>query len=274
MSLSSFAAAHLLRVLPRERISHAVGKLCELPLPPLVSDLTSRIYAGAFGVDMKDAAVPHGSYRSFDAFFTRRLRAGSRPIEDASIISPCDGRISAQGPIDEGARILVKGQRYEVAELLGSAVEAGKVIGGHFSVIYLSPRDYHRVHAPVDGTLMHVRAIEGSLFPVNALGERSVPHLFVKNRRVVLRFALDQSPHELFMVMVGAMIVGKISINALGDEDVPEGEHAIAKRTVRRGDEVGAFHLGSTVVLFVPPPLTLDAHSGPILLGQSLSSAS
>lgn len=272
MTLITFATAQLLRALPRERISQTVGRLCEMPLPPIASELMSRAYSCAFRVDMQEAAAPHGSYRNFDAFFTRSLESGRRPIADQSLVSPCDGRLTAQGPIDEGGRLFIKGQLYDVAELLGQASEAKRMVGGHYAVIYLSPRDYHRVHAPVDGELRHVRAIPGDYYPVNAIGERCVPRLFVRNRRVVLRFLTGRGAWVV-MVMVGAIIVGKISVNVLGTGDVPKGEHALSPAVpVHRGDEVGAFHLGSTVVLLAESGESLHGPEGRILLGQSLSS--
>jgi phosphatidylserine decarboxylase len=274
VTLITFATAQLLRALPRESISHTVGRLCELPLPPIASELMSRAYSRAFQVNMQEAAAPHGSYRNFDAFFTRSLESGRRPIADQLLVSPCDGRLTAQGPIDEGGRLFLKGQAYEVAELLGQVSEAKRMVGGHYAVIYLSPSDYHRVHSPVDGQLCHVRAIPGDFYPVNAIGERCIPRLFVRNRRVVLRF-LTPSGAWVVMVMVGAIIVGKISVNLLGTGDVSKGEHSLSPAVpVHRGDEVGAFHLGSTVVLLAESGVGLRGQEGRMLVGQSLSSQS
>jgi phosphatidylserine decarboxylase len=243
-----------------------------MPLSPIASQLMSRVYSRAFRVDMAEAAAPHGSYRTFDAFFTRSLESGRRPLAEEAIVSPCDGRLTAQGPVDEGGRLFVKGQAYEVAELLGHASDAKRLVGGNYAVIYLSPRDYHRVHAPVDGELSHLRGIAGDLYPVNAIGERCVPRLFVRNRRVVLRF-VTPSGAWVVMVMVGAIIVGKISVNLLGSDDVPPGEHPLLPSvSVRRGDEVGAFHLGSTIVLLTESGVALRGRDGRILMGQPLSS--
>jgi phosphatidylserine decarboxylase len=271
VSLATFAAAQILRVLPKEHITHVVGRLCEQPLPSFVSAVVSRVYSRAFRVDMTEAAAAHGSYRSFDAFFTRPLRAGTRTIADSWIVSPSDGRLSAEGPIDEASRVFVKGQPYEVSELLGNSVDAQAFTGGSFSVIYLSPRDYHRVHCPVDGHVANVRAIEGELYPVNAIGERHIPKLFVRNRRVVI----DIESNELgrvALVMVGALVVGKISVNVLGSSDVEEGDHPIVPpMPVRRGDELGAFHLGSTCVLLVQNGSVLRCSEGNVAMGQSLS---
>jgi len=220
---------------------------------------------------MADVAVPHGSYRSFDAFFTRTLRAGARSISDQPVVSPCDGRLTAQGPIDEGARLFVKGQPYEVGTLLGHAGAARRFVGGSFVVIYLSPRDYHRVHAPVDGNIVDVRGVPGDCYPVNSIGEQCVSRLLVGNRRVVVSIeTADQQ--GVAVVMVGALIVGKITVNLLGDDDVSAGEHPVSPALpVSRGDEIGAFHLGSTVVLLAQAGISLRCVEGPIVLGEPLS---
>jgi phosphatidylserine decarboxylase len=239
-------------------------------MPSLVSSVISRTYSQVFAVNMSEAAVPHGGYKSFDAFFTRSLRSGARPISDVPLVSPSDGTVSAVGPIDDASRLFVKGQPYEVGELLGSRTDARRFSGGSFCVIYLSPRDYHRVHSPVDGFVEQVRAIEGELYPVNAIGERHISKLFVRNRRVVVDM-LSESTGRVALVMVGAMIVGKVSINVIGSCDVPAGSHPLSPLVpVHRGDELGAFHLGSTVVLLSDTSAAFRLEPGPVRMGQSL----
>jgi phosphatidylserine decarboxylase len=240
-------------------------------MPSLVSSVVSRVYSRVFDVNIAEAAVPHGGYRTFDAFFTRPLRSGARVIERAPWVSPCDGKVSAIGPIDDASRLFVKGQPYEVAELLGNRTDARRFVGGSYCVIYLSPRDYHRIHSPVDGFVEHVRAIEGELYPVNAIGERHIPKLFVRNRRVVVDI-LSEGLGRVALVMVGAVIVGKISVNVIGSGDVPEGSHTLSSLLpVHRGDELGAFHLGSTVVLLSEKASAFRSLCGPVRMGQSLS---
>jgi phosphatidylserine decarboxylase len=220
---------------------------------------------------MREAAAPHGSYRTFDAFFTRPLRAGTRPVASTAVVSPSDGKVSAIGPIDEAQRLFVKGQPYEVSELLGSTEEATRYRGGSYVVVYLSPRDYHRVHCPVDGRVLHIRAIEGELYPVNSIGERHISKLFVRNRRVVIDIESSELGH-VALVMVGAIVVGKISVNVLGSGDVPEGDHPISPpMPVSRGDELGAFHLGSTCVLLLNSEAKLECVPGRVTMGQSLA---
>jgi phosphatidylserine decarboxylase len=223
---------------------------------------------------MEEAAAPHGCYRSFDAFFTRSLREGARPIADANVVSPCDGVISALGPIDEGARLFVKGQPYEVADLVGAVEPSRDYIGGQFAVIYLSPKDYHRVHSPIDGQLLSIRATPGGYYPVNALGQKLVPQLLVQNRRVAF-FMRTNDGIPITLVMVGALIVGKITANALGDSDVAPGVHELGSSiAMRKGDELGAFHLGSTVVLLTARGISFAPAGERVRYGQPLTAGS
>jgi phosphatidylserine decarboxylase len=221
-------------------------------------------------VNLAEAEPLDHAYRSFDAFFTRRLRIGARPLAEARVTSPSDGLIVAAGDVVGGTSIQVKGRPYEVDELIGSKEDARRYEGGEFAVVYLHPRDYHRVHSPVDGTLVAVRVVPGDLFPVNSIGERHVPPLFVRNRRATM--VIDSSDlGRVQVIMVGATIVGKISIAALGDKSGQPGTHTLEPGVpVKRGDELGAFHLGSTVVVLFEKSGTLSRATGPILMGESM----
>lgn len=270
MTVATFAAAQLLRIVPRVRLSRAVGKLCEQPLPAPVSRLVSSAYSRAYNVNLAEAEPLAEAYPSFDAFFTRKLRPGARPIAEARVTSPSDGLIVAAGDVVENGFIEVKRRKYEVDELIGSRRDAARYADGEFAVVYLHPRDYHRVHAPVDGQLVEVRVMPGDLFPVNAIGERHVPRLFVRNRRATM---VIDSPElgRVQVVMVGATIVGKIGIVALGDQSGVPGDHAITPPlSLRRGDEIGTFHLGSTVVVLFERKGTLSRAMGPVLMGESM----
>lgn len=254
MGVMTFAAAQLLRVLPRNAISRAMGSLCEANLPaPLMRGIVSA-YSRAYNVNV-DEACPSGlPYTSFDAFFTRKLREGARPIEgdDYTLVSPADGRIVDVGRADPTGAISVKGKPYTVEELVGDRAWARELSGGGFTVVYLSPRDYHRVHVPVAGSIVRVRGIDGDRYPVNSIGEQHVQGLFVKNRRVVIEV---RSPEfgRVAVVMVGAMIVGRMSVVGIDQPDV-QGEHFPSPPIeIHRGGELGKFHLGSTVVLLLPP---------------------
>ncbi len=273
MSVGIFAAAQLMKVLPRTRISRVVGNLCERKLPRAVSRLVEGTYCRAFQVDMSEVAEREGPYPSFDGFFTRTLRAGARPISEDRLVSPADGLLSATGPIDAGARLFVKGNHYEVGELVGEQREASRYAGGCYAVIYLSPSDYHRVHAPVDGRLMQVRCMPGDCLPVNAIGERYFPRLFVRNHRIALVIETEMMG-RVTVVMVGAVIVGRITVTALPNPVVPPGVHEVEPAvTIERGDEIGIFHLGSTVVVLLEPPTTISYPEGPVRYGQSLLKA-
>ena len=271
MSVATFALAQLLRVLPRTGLSHAVGRLSEAPLSPRIARAVTGAYIRAYGVDMQDVAA--STYGTFDSFFTRPLRQGARAIDEAAVVSPSDGNLTASGDVDAASRIIVKGRPYEVAELVGDAAQAATFAGGSFAVIYLSPRDYHRVHCPVDGRLTLARGISGDLYPVNSIGENHVPNLFVKNQRVALTIE-SPSVGPVVAVMVGAMIVGKITITAIAANETPLGIYRFEPALdVRRGDEMGVFHLGSTVVLFTGRGTRLTRAHGPVRCGQSLLSA-
>jgi len=255
MQLATFAAAQILRVLPRERITRAVGRLCDRPLAPPVARAVVGAYSRLYRVDLGEAADRAEPYASFDEFFTRSLRPGVRPAcaDPEALASPSDGKLLAVGPVGHAGRFVVKGRPYTAAELLGDERDAERYDGGEYAVVYLSPRDYHRVHSPVSGRLAFVRSLPGDLYPVNAIGERHVRSLFAINRRVV--FAIDSAKHGRVMaVMVGAMIVGRISSPFAPGNDVDVGLHEPSPApTLERGDEIGIFHMGSTVVLFVEP---------------------
>ena len=276
MSVVSFAAAQLIRVLPRSALSKAMGTLCEARLPGPVASAVVSTYCRAYDVAVHEADPAGLPYRSFDAFFTRKLRDGLRPIEgDRRVfVSPADGMLSEVGRIAPHAAIRVKAQDYTLEELLGDRAWARELGGGGFGVVYLSPRDYHRVHAPVDGELVRVRAIEGDRWPVNALGERYVRRLFVRNRRVVLEI-LSPDFGRVAVVFVGAMVVGRMTVVGIDEPDV-RGEHRVSPgRPIARGDELGAFHLGSTVVFAVGPGAfgRFTRGTGEVSYGQSIALA-
>ncbi|MFT7580626.1 MAG: phosphatidylserine decarboxylase [Myxococcota bacterium] len=226
-------------------ISRLAGGIADLRLPgPLLRGFI-RTYIRAFNVDMHEAAEPIEVHQTFNAFFTRALRAGARPIDaEASVlVSPADAVLTAAGPIAEGPLMAVKGVRCTAAALLGETALPPTLLGGQFGVLYLSPRDYHRVHSPVAGVVRRVLLIPGKTFPVNARGVRQVPGLLAINKRVV--FELDSTEHGLiWLVMVGATNVGRIV------------ERVQSGTAVAKGDEIGVFYLGSTVVLLTPQAAT------------------
>lgn len=233
-----------LEAIKRPGLSRAVGRLADTRLPRPVLDLMLETWVKVYDVDMDEAELPLSSYPTLDAFFTRRLAAGRRPIDPRPdrLVSCADSVLKRFGEVDARGHIPeVKGRTYSVAELLGEAgahFEPGAFSGGTFGVYYLSPRDYHRVHCPAEATLTAAVPIGGDAYPVNALAVRKVERLFAKNLRTV--FALDTAFGRLALVMVGATNVGRITC-----------EQPVGAR-VGRGDELGVFHLGSTVVLLTP----------------------
>jgi len=273
MNVATYAAAQLLRVLPRASITRAVGHLVDAELPSAVSSAVVGLYARAYRVDLDEAAPQDGAFASFDAFFTRALREGARPACDSpdAFVSPADGRIEAMGPVSPGGGILVKGKPYTCADLIGDTEDAKRYDGGQFAVVYLSPRDYHRVHSPVAGVVRTVRSMPGDYFPVNAIGERHIHGLFARNRRVAI--VIDTEAHgRVTVVMVSAMIVGRVSVTGIDALDVPMGTHTLDPPVqLARGDEIGIFHLGSTAVVFVEPGASpaFSLPLGSVRIGQT-----
>jgi phosphatidylserine decarboxylase len=259
-------------------LSRLTGRLSDLRLPRPVLAPAIRLYARAFGADLSEAALPPEAYPSFNAFFTRRLRVGARPIAggEGVVVSPSDSRLLAIGPVPpDGLLEQVKGSRYSIEALLGSAEDAAPFRGGVHATLYLSPAMYHRVHSPVDGRIHAFRYVPGHLFPVNAAGVRSIPGLFTRNERVAL--FLDTEAHgPVAVVLVGAANVGRMSLAFTGlvtNGGRPGGRTILAEpAAVGRGDEIGAFNLGSTVVLLLgDPALVPSVAAGDLVrMGQAL----
>jgi phosphatidylserine decarboxylase len=281
MPVTSLVAATSLRVLPRKRLSRMLGRLTRVEAPDPLLRTAMRAYCRAYGVDLSDYDVPQQGFATFDAFFTRRLKAGARvPDPDLdTIVSPADGRIDDVGPIERGAIFHVKGRRYEIGDLLGDSAAGAELEGGSFAVIYLSPRDYHRVHAPVSGPVVALRHIPGTLFPVNEIGVRHVPNLLARNERVAVHQRSERHG-RVTTVLVGAIGVGRIGVS-FDDSVLTNDGRASGLRVygedppmLERGGELGVFHMGSTVVLLIAPggPLSLLYHQGDhVRMGDALA---
>jgi phosphatidylserine decarboxylase len=218
-----------------------------------------ELYCSAYNVDLSEADIPDGGFTTFDAFFTRNLIAGARTVDadPTCVVSPSDGVLQEVGTLGRETAFTVKGRSYEVSELIGDQDKARAFEGGLFAVIYLHPRDYHRVHAPVDGPIEGLRYVPGTLFPVNEIGMRHIPKLFTENERVVF-FQQSQIHGLVSTIMVGAIGVGRISVSF--DEDVITNSGRIGCFRVyngktprlQRGSELGVFHLGSTAIILLP----------------------
>jgi phosphatidylserine decarboxylase len=277
MSAVTYATAQILRALPRERIGRVLGRLAERRWAPSVGRAVVGLYSRVYDVRL-DECVDSGGWASFDDFFTRRLKVGARVVDHdpRTIACPADGRIEAIGRIDPGGSFVVKGRPYAIDELVGDAHEARRFLGGSGCVVYLSPRDYHRVHAPVAGTIRRIRSLAGDYYPVNAVGTRHVANLFCRNRRVVIDIDGADGAGRVTVVMVVAMIVGRITTVGVDADDVPFGDHGFdPPKRIACGDEIGVFHLGSTVVLLVEPRRAGEwlVVPGPVRYGQPLMRA-
>jgi len=274
MSAVTYATAQILRVLPRARIGRAIGQLADRRWSGAVGRAVVGLYTRMYDVSL-DECVQNGGWANFDEFFTRELRDGAREVDadPTAILSPADGNIESMGPIEVDGTFVVKGRPYSVAELVGGEQEAARFVGGQGCVVYLSPRDYHRVHAPVGGTIRRIRSMPGDYYPVNAIGMRHVANLFCRNRRVAIEIDGDAQRGRTTVVMVVAMIVGRITTVGIEARDVPLGDHVFdPPLRVARGDEIGIFHLGSTAVLLAEPRRGRDwvVKEGPVRYGQAL----
>lgn len=257
--VSSRVAVQILRALPREQITRLVGRVTEAELPPKVLRPVLSLYSRAYHVNWGEAEVPSEGFKSFNDFFTRRLREGVHTVDMSPgvVVSPADGRLEDHGPISSNASFTIKGQTYNVATLLGSDKAMTRYAGGHYFIVYLSPRDYHRVHSPVSGRVTMVRHLPGTLYPVNAMGVKHFPQLFAQNERVLIE--VDGEAGKAAVVMVGAFVVGKIRLAFRGPPRPPHGgapveqDYGDSGPVVERGGELGSFLLGSTVVVLLPP---------------------
>jgi phosphatidylserine decarboxylase len=277
MSALTYATAQLLRVVPRAHVGHALGRLADVRWPSSVGRAVIGLYSRVYDVELHECVEQEG-WRSFDAFFTRGLRDGVRPVDrdPHAIVSPADGRIASMGTIDEASTLLVKGRPYQVGELVGSEEEGRRYAGGLACVVYLSPRDYHRVHSPVSGTVRTVRSLPGDYYPVNGIGMRHVPNLFVRNRRVSIVIETPKATGlgRVTLVMVSAMIVGRVTVTGIPARDVPLGEHELDVR-VDKGDEIGVFHLGSTAVMLTEKAAAArwTASEGAVRMGERIATS-
>jgi len=255
-------------LLPQRWLSKMVGYLMRCQQPwvsrPLIAWFIRR-----YQVDLSQAQITQPQrYASFNAFFTRHLRADARPISASAqgIVSPADGTISEIGPITDGQLLQAKGHYYHVVDLLGGDSSLATAFqNGSFTTLYLSPKDYHRVHIPVNGTLQTMTYIPGKLFSVSPLTTRCVPGLFARNERVVMTFTTDH--HRVIIVMIGAMLVASIATEWAG---VINPTHSKRSQTwtyrekplvFQQGQSIGHFQLGSTVIVLTEHAIQWRMHA-------------
>jgi len=257
----------LLARLPQGALSRGWGWLADREFPAPLQGKVNRGFARVVGVELEESELPPEGYPSLSDFFVRRLRPGVRnwPQDPRILASPVDGVVGSCGILDEGSALQAKGLVYSAADLVGSDRERWGFRRGLFLTIYLSPRHYHRIHAPIEGALVEAHSIPGRLLPVNLPAVRSIPELFPRNERLVA--CVEGEGFRMALVAVGAYNVGRISAafepgwagrRGRGITNLP-GARAVESRAyspplpVRRGEEFMAFHLGSTVVLLLEP---------------------
>ncbi|WP_316413238.1 archaetidylserine decarboxylase [Mesoterricola silvestris] len=272
----------LLRVYPKKLGSAAAGWAAARTLPGGLRQAVLGRFVKAYGLDMSEAEHPLSGYPSLQALFTRRLKPGLRPqAEEAPgcVNSPVDGVLIASGRIQAGQAIQAKGLPYRISELLKHDPSAARFEGGFYLTLYLSPKDYHRIHVPIRGLVTAVGRVEGELWPVNGASTGHVPRLYERNRRATW-VALGTGPDEgleVAAVAVGATHVGGVVIDErwLSGRTLPrDGSLGVDLLPCAPGDDLGTFRFGSTVVLLVGGPGAArwepEAAGGPVRVGQRL----
>lgn len=255
-------------ILPQHFLSRIVYALmrCEITW---VKNTLIRVISRIAGINRDEALSPHmEDYANFNAWFTRALKPGARIFDDnpVAFLSPCDGRVSETGKLQKNRILQAKGKDYSLQDLLANDPVCNELENGYFSTIYLSPKDYHRIHMPMEGRLRRMIHVPGRLFSVAPYTVRQVPGLFARNERVISIFETEFGP--LVMVLVGAMLVsstetvwaGEVTPNKnkeVSVTDYPDGEVTLTK-----GDEMGRFNMGSTVILLMPAG-RIDGLTGP-----------
>jgi len=246
-------------ILPQHTLTRLVGKLAKSK-NKWIKDTFIRLFLNNFDINLSEAVIEDpAEFSTFNDFFTRALKPSARTIDadPHSVVSPVDGAVSQAGAITEDLLFQAKGHTFSLSDLLGFTDQASEVteqyLDGQFTTIYLAPKDYHRIHMPVDGELTSMTYVPGQLFSVNPITARTIPNLFARNERVVAHFNTDFGP--LAMVLVGATIVGSIETVWSGVVTPPQGkivehwEYKPGQHVFKKGDEMGRFLLGSTVIL-------------------------
>jgi phosphatidylserine decarboxylase len=268
--MSDRLSVMLQHLLPKQRLTTFAGRVAAAQGGPLTTRLI-RWFVRKYGVDMSEAENPDiASYRSFNEFFTRPLKLGLRPLAAADFVCPVDGAISQFGAIDDHHILQAKGHRFTTTELVGGdAALAAQFRHGSFANLYLSPKDYHRLHMPCDGKLTRMIHVPGALFSVNPATARGLPGLFARNERVVCVF--ESPEHGPFvLVLVGATIVGSMAtvwhgvVNPTRTRKVSEWSYTDQGIVLKKGEEMGRFLLGSTIVmLFRQNTITFNSNWAP-----------
>ena len=279
--MSESSAVRLQYLLPKQALTSFAGVVAGARAGALTTALV-RWFVRRYGVNMSESANPDpAAYASFNDFFTRALRADARPLAPAGLLCPVDGAISQFGPIAGDRIFQAKGHDYTATALLGGdAALAARFHGGHFATLYLSPKDYHRIHMPCAGRLQRMIHVPGALFSVNPSTARGVPGLFARNERVVCLFE-GAGGAPFVLVLVGATIVGSMAtvwhgvVNPPRPGSLRDWSYSDRRIELGRGAEMGRFLLGSTVVMLFPPgPLQFSPSwvpGGAIRMGEAMA---
>ncbi|MCE3010825.1 MAG: archaetidylserine decarboxylase [Proteobacteria bacterium] len=264
----------LMQVLPQNHLSYFVGKFVHRELPPVLAQKVIREFGNFYNINFDEAEKPVEEYRTLGEFFIRKLKPGLRPLAESPVLHPADSEITQIGLIRKGQTVWAKGKNYSIPELLGDEVKASLYEGGLWVTYYLCPTDYHRVHSPLDGSVEEIRHIPGKLWPVNSWSVKSVDDLFSVNERLV--FHLQSRLGATALVMVGATNVGKMT-TSLDESFVTNQLESMGSvkayepaLTVKRGDEMGIFHMGSTVIMLYPKTIFEQKESWDSFLGQKV----
>ena len=267
--------------LPHHLLSSLAGKLARCKQKGLKNTLI-RSFCQHYGVDLTESMIEDPTaFASFNDFFTRQLKAGVRPIggDELTVVSPADGQLVAKGVVRERSLLQAKGRYYTLPQLLGDEVWADKFLNASYFTVYLSPRDYHRVHMPLAGNLLSMRYVPGRLFPVNEKSTRQVDRLFARNERVISYFQTPQGP--MAVILVGALLVGQMStvwqpeINSKHPNSIRDW-HYDGQMHMDRGAEMGHFSMGSTAIVLLPTSNLnwgdeIGENSTSVKMGQSLA---
>jgi phosphatidylserine decarboxylase len=243
----------LLSVLPKHGMSRLAGGVANLPVPRPLRPSVYRAFARVFGARLEEVELPLAEYRSINAFFTRQLKPGLRPVAAEAIVSPVDGAVGAYGPVADDVLVQAKGRDYSLAGLVGDPALAHSMDGGTFATLYLAPKDYHRIHVPLDGEIASASYIPGELWPVNVYAVAHVADLFAVNERIVITIR-GRAGGTMAVVLVGATMVGTTRV-AFDDLHTNARRRDVQRRSydppipVRAGEPLGHFEFGSTVIL-------------------------
>ena len=264
----------ILKILPKNALSRLTGDLVALEHPKWVATHARDWFIKRYNIDMSEAELPVESYPSIAKLFTRKLKPGIRPIGEG-LVHPCDGLLTCAEQIESNALVQAKGRHYKLSELLVDDKALTTYGGGAHLVYYLCPTDYHRVHSPIDGEVTEVVHVPGALWPVNEWSVQNIADLFSVNERVI--FYIKTALGPVALVMVGATNVGKITVSFdpslvanVGGSEVVRKKYDKSVR-IKKGDELGIFNMGSTVVMIYPRNmLNVLPKLGATKLGQSL----